>query len=156
MTKADRRQRVVTFAFAGGAALLLGFVIVRLIEQKLVWHSAPPRAAWASSLEDSLSRKNGLAPVLLATEWNDGSSGWRYAKTLRLTLRKGKVFEGDIPVPAEGLRTYINTAATQRGLEHVMLFPASATTLGELMPVLDECRRSNVEIVLLEGYTLPP
>lgn len=156
MTKADRRQRVVTLAFAGGAALLVGFVIVRLIEQKLVWHPAPPRAAWASSLEDSLSRKNGLAPVLLATEWNDGSGGGRYAKTLRLTLRKGKVIEGDIPVPTEGLRTYINTAATQRGLERVMLFPASATTLGELMPVLDECRHAKVEIVLLSDDMLPP
>lgn len=155
MTEADRRQRVVTFVVAGCAALLVGFAIVRLIDQKLVWRPALSRA-WEPPLEDWLIRKNGLAPVLLETERNNGNWIWRHAKTLRLTLHNGEVFDGDTRVPAEELRAYINAATAQRGLDHVMLFPVRETRLAELMPILDECRHANVKIVLLEGYTLPP
>jgi hypothetical protein len=155
MTEGDRRQRVVTFAVAGCAALLVGFAIVRLIDQKLVWRPAPSRAGWDTTHDDWLVRKNGLAPVLLASEWSGGDVVWRYAKTLRLTLRSGEVFDGATRVPARELRAYINAETTQRSLNYVMLFPVRETRLDELMPVLDECRRANVKIVLLEGYTLP-
>ncbi len=151
MTEADRRQRVVTFVVAGCAALLVGFAIVRLIDQKLVWRPAPTRAAGDTAHDDWLVRKNGLAPVLLASEWSDGDVVWRYAKTLRLTLRSGEVFEGDTRVPAEELRAYINATTAQRSLNYVMLFPVRDTRLAELMPVLDECRRANVKLVLLDG-----
>lgn len=155
MTETDRRQRVVTFVVAGCAALLVGFTIVRLIDQKLVWRPAPSHAAWEAPLEDWLIQENGLAPVVLTSEWSDGTRVWRHAKTLRLTLRQGRIFEGDTRVPAEELRDYINATTSRRGLSNVLICPARDTSLGDLMPVLDECRRANVKIVLLEGYDLP-
>ena len=76
----------------------------------------------------------------------------RFKKAVRLSLVPRGVFVGTEFVPTEKVRAFVDRRVLSREIDYVVLFPARDSKWGDIFPVLEECRRSKVRIVMLNKY----
>jgi hypothetical protein len=94
--------------------------------------------------------ESGLAPVQLWWEAPPGEKeSWRAKKATRFTLVRGQAFVGDTLIRKEKIREYLDARVQSHEIDYVVIFPEKDSKWGEIFPVLDECRKSRVRIVLL-------
>lgn len=97
--------------------------------------------------------KVGLAPVHIWWESPLGQRDyWRAKKSARLLLVRGEAFVDDVYLPKENVTGYLDARVERGEIEYVIVFPARDTKWGEIFPVLDECRKSRVRVVLLNQF----
>jgi hypothetical protein len=98
-------------------------------------------------------KETGWAPVQLWWESSpDDKERWRAKNAVRLTLTRGEAFHGNTHIPREHLREFLDARVLSGEIDCVVVFPAKGTKWGEIFPVLDECRKSSVQIVLLSEH----
>ncbi len=98
-------------------------------------------------------KETSWAPVQLWWEAPpDVQDRWRAKKAERFTLTRGEAFSGNTHVPREKIREFLDERVSRGEVEYVIVFATKGTRWGEIFPVLDECRKSRVRIVLLNQY----
>jgi hypothetical protein len=95
----------------------------------------------------------GLAPVQLWGEAPpDVKSNWRAARTARLVVTRGQAFFGDRWIPSDEICQYLDAKIAKGEIDYVLVSAAVGAKWGEIVPVVSECRKSRVKIVLLNLY----
>jgi biopolymer transport protein ExbD len=148
-------NRRVFMLLGGGAILLLvayiGFPLA--FEKWLMPEAELEHNGYGGYSPDD--RPNGMARVQL---WS-GDAHWfknRTAKNrVRFVIARGQTFVGDEPIAREKIRTYLDQKVLDREATSVVIVPAKGSSWGEIFPVIDECRRSRVRVVLLMEYEDP-
>ena len=114
------------------------------------WLKTPDARSVDYYVHDDMARINGFAPVFI---WNEAPPSKRDYHRLtyaaRLVVLRGEAFAGDRHIPREKIAAYLNTKVRRREIDSVVIFSTNGTRLSELMPVLDECRKSEVRVVYL-------
>ncbi len=106
-------------------------------------------AAYASCTE----KEAGWAPVQLWWEAPPEVKGqWRAKKAARISLMGGEVFIGDSHIPRGKIRTFLDEQVARGEIDYVVIFSERGARWGDILPALDECRKSRVQIVLLNQY----
>ena len=96
--------------------------------------------------------RRGVFPTSLRT--------WGYQPLpitlVQLEIVKGQVFVGEKLLRREAIAEFLNVEIkASKEPVYVMIFPAEGSTIGDLMPTLDECRKSQAERLILtapEGF----
>ncbi|WP_221029977.1 hypothetical protein [Actomonas aquatica] len=136
-----------------GGAISLPLIAISLLI--VVRRSAIPRSEfgqpafywWATTANRA---DLDFAPIQFSWEAPPGVKGyWRVREAERFTLLNGEAFVGDEHLPRERITDYLNEKVRRAEIEYVVVFPAKGSKWGDLFPVLDECRKSEVRIVLL-------
>jgi hypothetical protein len=136
-----------------GALLLLAVFCLRPI---LIDALSPE--PWVEGYQEAYSGGgsaggSGYAPVSLWWEQPLGERNhWRAGKAVRLVVRGGVAFESENPILLEKLTSFLNERIDRDQVKYVVVFPVAGTKWGELIPVIDQCRKSRVEIVLLNQF----
>ena len=144
--------RIPVLVSAGAALLVIGhFALPRAFELWLMPREPKPRVYSISPSESE--ERAGLAPLRFWTEAAPGEKGdWRIQNAARILLIRGQAFVGDVLIPREEIREYLNARVKQDQIEYVIVFPAKESKWGDLFPVLDECRKSRVRVVFLNRF----
>lgn len=136
-----KRTIALLLVVAGLAALIFG-----IAQHKPSRLDHEEFAAYAHRTE----KASGLAPIQLWDEAPPEVKGAERAeRTARLSLAGGQVFSGDAHIPTDKLREFLNTRVQQDNVLYVLVFAQKGTRWGEVFPVLDECRKSRVRLVLI-------
>lgn len=74
---------------------------------------------------------------------------WRARKAARLVAVADGVQVNNSHVARQNIRDYLNERVLKGEIAYVVVFPTKDATWGDIFAVLDECRKSQVKIVLL-------
>ncbi len=145
-------RRVKIILTSGAAVLLVVYLFLPLLLKR--WTALPlPEYGGYFATASSTEHQNGLAPVQLSWEAPPDEKGyWRTKKSARLLLVQGQAFVGDVLLPREKITAYLNARVQSGEIDYVIIFPVKDTKWGDIFPVLDECRKSRVQIVLLNQF----
>ena len=112
-----------------------------------------PESSGYFSSSFASERSSGLAPVQVWWERPLEQKGYRRAKkSARLLLVNGQVFVADDLLPRDKITAYLDARVRSGEIDYVVVFPVRNTKWGDIFPVLDECRKSRVRIVLLNQF----
>ena len=142
-------KRTTNVLSSGAVILLLSYVLLNIaLPWWLMPHLSEQRDDSIATL--STERANGLAPLQLWYEAPPGHKGyWRAKRAARFSLVHGEAFVGDVLIPKGEIKAYLDTRVQSGEIDFVVVFPSDQTRWGEIFPVIDECRKSRVRIVLL-------
>lgn len=150
----NRLQKII---ISGGVAVLLyvlaHFVLVPAVKNRSV-ESAGSTSGSPKWHIGAIERTSGFAPVALW--WEDPDGRWKARDTIRLSVLNGlAAHEGRI-IPTEELTAYLDHLVVQGRCSYVLLTLPADSTWGEIIPLIDACRRSKVDVVLLNHVLNPP
>jgi hypothetical protein len=142
-------KRIATILSFGAVILLPSYIILNYaLPWWLMPHESEARDYPIATL--STERANGLAPVQLWYEAPPGQkSDWRAKRSARFLLLLGQAYIGDVLLPREKIKAYLDAKVQSGEIDYVVVFPSQETKWNEIFPVIDECRKSRVRIVLL-------
>ena len=151
--------RFLSYVAVAGAAALVGFfVLPRYFERR-------PLPGIELGKDDSSWRPNGFARIVLGgwlpkhveeivaikmPWWNGGGT----LKLIELEVVHGEAFVNDKHILREDITAYVD-ARVSPDCYYVVLFPAKGSTMGDIVPVLDACRKSKVFGVVLNYRDVP-
>jgi hypothetical protein len=88
--------------------------------------------------------------------WNEAApevkSRWRAARATRIRVLQGQAFVGDTHLPKDEIRGFLDLKVASGEIDHVVVFPSRGAKWGEIVSIVDECRKSRVKIVLLNEH----
>lgn len=102
--------------------------------------------------EFSKRTKDGGVPVVL---WWD-SPEWAVKDALRLDVRDGLVADGEKVIPLAELAAYVDAAVAKRHVRYVVVNTSIAGKFGDVVGVVDRCRKCRIEGVMLNSAILYP
>ena len=142
--KSTTKLLLIGFAVVVPAYFLLGFWTGEL--------PATGRRGYAEYAART-EKETGWAPVQLFWEAPaEIETKARVEETVRFTLINGEAFSDGTHVPREKIREFLNLRVAAGEIYRVIVFPNKGARFKEIIPVLDECRKSRVRVVLLNQY----
>jgi hypothetical protein len=141
-------KRIITLSVVAVAALAVCLSLWRRgdLDEKL------DRARFTAYAERT-SANPGWAPV--QPWWEappDVKDEWRAKKAARLSILQGEAFASGSHIPREEIRAFLDAKVASGEIDYVIVFPQKGARWGEIIAIVDECRRSHVRIVLLNQY----
>jgi hypothetical protein len=143
------KKRPFILLSAGAAFLAISYFTLPLAFGWLLAPSKPGERIiylYANSAE----QQNGLAPLQF---WRgtppEHEARGPEKRAVRLLLIRGQAFIGDVLLPREEIKDYLDARVKSGEIEYVVVLPAKDTKWGDIFPVIDECRKSRVRLVLL-------
>jgi hypothetical protein len=112
----------------------------------------------SDSSYDGNARSNGLAPLLVwtdmwggafSTEQGQKKDYWKAIKAEKILVFQGLALVNDEVLPTKTIKNYLNQKVLNHEISYVAIFTDNDTKIGELFPIIDECRKSDVKTVLL-------
>jgi hypothetical protein len=95
-------------------------------------------------------RMTAFAPVIL---WDDkvpdGLGSWKNEKSISIELSRGVVLISGSEIDTKDLRNYLDRRILRDPFKFLIVEPSRDTSWRDLWKVLDECRQSKIELVLL-------
>ena len=144
------KNGAVLLVVAGGVLALVGWVLLRPVAVV-----PPAESQLFADYSVRTEKETGWARVQLWWESTpEMKARWRAKKAARITLTGGEAFSGDTHIPRERLREFLDQRVSTGEIDYVVIFPVKGAKFGEILPALDECRKSRVQIVLLNQYEL--
>ena len=144
--------RMVIILVLGASVVLHAYFALPRLLAKRGTSSAPglPGDVDAASLP---ANRIPLAPVQL---WAEAPAGereyWLARKSAQFLIVHGQAMAGKLHVPHGKIRGYLNAKVQNGEIDYVVVLPIRNTKWGDIFPVLDECRKSRVQIVVLKPF----
>jgi hypothetical protein len=150
-------KRPIAILLTGGLLLASCYQLLPIVLDKLLLPSETV-GEQDPYFGGNRERSNGMAPLALwwavATD-TQGKEYFRKAKAQQIVIIKGFAFIDDKMLPTKTITEYLNQKVASKEIAYVVLLPANDTKWGDLIPIIDECRKSHVRSVLLNYFEIP-
>jgi hypothetical protein len=141
------RRRVLLLLLGLSVGLHAYFVLPGLWRR---WLLPPEQEERAQIAATASAAGNHLAPVLWWGQMPASErDNWRARKPIRFLLVGGQAQVDGTVLPTGRIKAYLDEKVRLAEIDHVVVAPGPNTKWGDLLPVLDECRKSRVQAVLL-------
>ncbi|HVU17581.1 MAG TPA: hypothetical protein VHD32_11685 [Candidatus Didemnitutus sp.] len=137
-------KREIVFAISGAIIVAAGFAgrtaLLRMAQDE---RRAP--VSWFPDYGDT----SGRPPVVFGF---DGDY-WRVRKAIRIDVRHGVPHMRDVDgTPIADLSSYIDAEKKVTGAEWIVVTASREEKIGDVIAVIDVCRKSSVKGIVLNGY----
>ena len=144
-------SRALKLTAIGGAVLVAAFLGLRTLRD-----TKESTDDWKDEFRAYVSHVKLEERFAEVQVWNEAppevKSRWRAAKAARIRVLQGQAFVGDVHLPKDEIREFLDLKIASGEIDYVVVFPSRGAKWGEIVSIVDECRKSRVKIVLLNEH----
>ena len=138
-------KRPLIIASSGAALLLASYFVLQVAVKRGLMPNLPGPHGYVGY---QVARPNGFAPVQL---WGEPQT-FRTKGAARIVVARGDVHLEDKLIARQDITANLNEMVRDGRIHYVVISSETDTKWGEILPVLDECRKSQVRVVFLNYY----
>jgi hypothetical protein len=144
-------KRPLVLTLIGAVLAVASYLILPVVFEKWLY---PPELESRSPLSTALLQGEGLlAPVNMWWETHPDETGQpRLDKSERILVAYGQAFIKGKQIPVRDIKAYLDGKVDRGEMEYVIVYAPKETRWKFLFPIVDQCRKSKVKIVLLDRH----